>query len=141
MKFLKTTFTFLVLLTLGCKSEIKQEEKQVYEDMMDIHNKVMPKMGEVNTIKRDLMTYNHSLDEKNLALKDSVLNTIMQLSASEDRMSDWMDAISDRTKKVEQSKMLQFLKNEKDSISSIENEVMLNLATAHEILNTTSKKQ
>lgn len=134
MKTLMLPFIVCFLLISSCKPEIKQDEKQVYDEMMDIHNRVMPKMGEVNKLKRDLMTFNHGLDEKNLVLKDSVLNNILKLSDSEDRMSDWMTAISDRNKKVEPAKMLQFLKNEKDSIISIENEVLLNSANARELM-------
>lgn len=134
MKTAMLLFIICTLFILSCKPEIKQDEKQVYDEMMDIHNKVMPKMGEVNALKRDLMTFNRSLNEKNLALKDSVLGNIMKLSDTEDRMSDWMDAISDRNKKVEPAKMLQFLKNEKDSITSIENDVLLNIATAKELM-------
>ena len=125
-----------ILSILGCKPETKLDEKQVYEEMMDIHNKVMPKMSEVNAVKRDLMDFNHNLDENSLTVKDSVLNTIMKLSDTEDRMSDWMDAISERNKKIVPAAMLAFLKNEKDTITTIENDVLLNLATARELLKT-----
>ncbi len=124
----------VLLLSVSCKPEIKPDEKQVYEEMMDVHNKVMPKMSEVNAVKRDLMKFNQNLDEKNLTLKDSVLNTILKLSDTEDRMSDWMDAISERNKKIKPEAMLGFLKSEKDSVTNIENDVLLNLATARDLL-------
>ena len=134
MKNLYRIFLLALLLMVSCKPDIKPDEKQVYEDMMDVHNKVMPKMGEVNAVKRDLMDYNHNLDENSLTIKDSVLNTIMKLSDTEDRMSDWMDAISERNKNIKPDAMLGFLKNEKDSITHIENDVLLNLATARALL-------
>ncbi len=134
MKNVYRIFLPALLLMVSCKPDIKPDEKQVYEDMMDVHNKVMPKMSEVNAVKRDLMDYNHNLDENSLPLKDSVLNTIMKLSDTEDRMSDWMDAISERNKNIKPDAMLGFLKSEKDSITHIENDVLLNLATARELL-------
>ena len=134
MKNVYRIFLLALLLTVSCKPDIKPDEKQVYEDMMDVHNKVMPKMSEVNAVKRDLMDYNHNLDENSLPIKDSVINTITKLLETEDRMSDWMSAISERNKTIKPEAMLGFLKSEKDSITNIENDVLLNLATARALL-------
>lgn len=57
---------------------------------MATHDEVMPKMSDLNEDKQKLRDLNDKITEKNIPLKDTVLNTILVLSKLEDDMSDWM---------------------------------------------------
>ena len=86
-------FTLAILLyaaLVGCGNDDKEIETKLNEEVMVVHNEVMPKMGEASRLKRQLATFKQTVPDENAALKDSLINTILLLAKSEDMMSDWM---------------------------------------------------
>lgn len=69
---------------------LNTENQKIYDDIMATHDEVMPKMSDLNEDKQKLRDLNDKITEKNIPMKDTVLNTILVLSKLEDDMSDWM---------------------------------------------------
>jgi len=91
-------FSGIVFIVASCNGDninstngkLNVENQKIYDDIMATHDEVMPKMSDLNEDKQKLRDLNDKITEKNIPLKDTVLNTILVLSKLEDDMSDWM---------------------------------------------------
>lgn len=91
-------FSVIVFMVASCNGDkinstngkLNVENQKIYDDIMATHDEVMPKMSDLNEDKQKLRDLNDKITEKNIPLKDTVLNTILVLSKLEDDMSDWM---------------------------------------------------
>jgi len=91
-------FSVIVFMVASCNGDkinstngkLNVENQKIYDDIMATHDEVMPKMSDLNEDKQKLRDLNDRITEKNIPLKDTVLNTILVLSKLEDDMSDWM---------------------------------------------------
>ena len=79
-----------VLSFSACKSEDKEAETKLNQEIMKVHDEVMPKMGELNRMKRQLSAYKDAVPDDNAEMKDSLINAILILAKTEDNMNDWM---------------------------------------------------
>ena len=89
--------TFFVLLALGfvlsltaCDNKDKEAETLLNQEIIKVHDEVMPKMGELNRMKRQIGAYKDAVSDDNAAMKDSLINAILLLSKTEDNKNDWM---------------------------------------------------
>ena len=129
------TFLFFVCAVLsGCGNENKELETKLNEEVMAVHNDVMPKMGELNRIKRQLKSFKETVPDENAALKDSLINTILLLSKSEDMMSDWMANYKYPNPAAKHEDLVIYLKAQKDSIKQVSDAMYMSLAIAKEFL-------
>ena len=91
-------FSGIVFIVASCNGDkinstngkLNVENQKIYDYIMATHDEVMPKMSDLNEDKQKLRDLNDKITEKNIPLKDTVLNTILVLSKLEDDMSDWM---------------------------------------------------
>ena len=79
--------TFFVLLALGfvlsftaCDNKDKEAETLLNQEIMKVHDEVMPKMGELNRMKRQIGAYKDAVSDDNAVMKDSLINAILLLS-------------------------------------------------------------
>ncbi len=113
---------------------LNAENQKIYDDIMAVHDEVMPKMGDLNADKQKLRDLNDNLGTNNIALKDTVLNTILVLSKLEDNMSDWMSNFktSDVLNNADSSHT--YLVNQKKLISEMNDEVKKGLDISSSLL-------
>ena len=126
-------FTFVIFLCaalMGCGSDDKELETKLHEEVMVVHNEVMPKMGEASRLKRQLATFKQTVPDENAALKDSLINTILLLAKSEDMMSDWMANYKYPNPAAKHEDLVMYLKAQKDSIKQVSDALYMSLAVA-----------
>ena len=126
-------FTFVIFLCaalVGCGSDDKELETKLHEEVMVVHNEVMPKMGEASRLKRQLATFKQTVPDENAALKDSLINTILLLAKSEDMMSDWMANYKYPNPAAKHEDLVMYLKAQKDSIKQVSDAMYMSLAVA-----------
>ncbi len=129
------TFLFFVCAVLsGCGNENKELETKLNEEVMAVHNDVMPKMGELNRIKRQLKSFKETVPDENAALKDSLINTILLLSKSEDMMSDWMTNYKYPNAEMQHEEIMAYLAAQKDSIKLVSDNMYKTIAIANGFL-------
>ena len=131
-------FTLAVLLCAaltGCGNDDKEIETKLNEEVMVVHNEVMPKMGEASRLKRQLATFKQTVPDENAALKDSLINTILLLAKSEDMMSDWMANYKYPNPAAKHEDLVIYLKSQKDSIRQVSDAMYMSLAIAKGFLN------
>ncbi|MBL7815110.1 MAG: hypothetical protein JNL70_08870 [Saprospiraceae bacterium] len=132
---------FFLLLTIGfiatleaCKNEDKETEAKLNQEIMKIHDEVMPKMGDLNRMKRQLSAYKDEVPDDNAAMKDSLINAILLLAKTEDNMNDWMANYKYPNPDLKHDEMLKYLKGQQDTIKQINNDVFMTLAIGNGLL-------
>lgn len=129
-----TLFFTLALLTMSCKNEQKETAAALHMEIMVEHDKVMPKMAEINRLKRQLMVYKNIVADENFTLKDSVLNSILVLSKSEDLMTDWMGKYRYPDPNRSPEDMIKYLTAQKDTITEVGNNIFMSLSIGNSLL-------
>lgn len=137
---------FFVLLSLGfllsfsaCKSENKESETLLNQEIMKVHDEVMPKMGDINRMKRQLGAYKDEVPDENAAMKDSLINVILLLAKTEDNMNDWMAGYKYPNPEMKHNDMMKYLKGQQDTIKQINNDVFMTLAIGNGLLKNAPK--
>jgi hypothetical protein len=137
---------FLLLLILGfilpfsaCKNEDKEAETQLNQDIMKVHDEVMPKMGELNRMKRQLNAYKDAVPDDNAAMKDSLINAILIVAKTEDNMNDWMSGYKYPNPDMKHGDMMTYLKGKQDTIKQVNNDVFMTIAIVNGLLKNAPK--
>ncbi len=119
-------FLFLIAFALvfpqGCDSP-KENKVDGYKEIMAIHDAVMPKMGEVNRLKRELQTKISATED---SIKIAKINySIGELEESEDLMQTWMHDWAEKSQGLdkESDQYQQFLKEQKKSIINVSDRI------------------
>ena len=129
----------LFVFTLGCKNPAKENESKLNQDIMVVHNDIMPKMGEINRLKRQLGTYKDMVSEDNAEMKDSLINTILMLAKMEDNMNDWMGNYKYPNPDITHEEMVKYLTGQRDSVKLLSDDIYMSIAVAHGFLNNMPK--
>lgn len=119
MKYLIILLAF-TSLSIGCK-----EKSGLEKEVMAIHDEVMPKLGELNKLKRNLSK--QLPDIQNEPLRSEVLQIITDLENADEGMMTWMSEYkipSDESSKTE------YLTKEKESIQKVRKDMLSSIAKA-----------
>ena len=77
----------LFILVLGCKDsnhKVSENKSKLYDEVMAIHDKIMPEMSTIHALKRDLKSLEDSKS------KPHIINKIIELDRAEEAMMAWM---------------------------------------------------
>ena len=132
-------FCAFFALTIGCKNENKENESAINKEIMVVHDEIMPKMSEINRIKRQLGRYKESISDENAESKDSIINTILMLSKVEDGMNDWMENYKYPNPDITHDAMMTYLTGQRDSIKHLSDDIYMSIAVANGFLKNSPK--
>jgi len=113
---------FATILPQGCDSK-KETKIDGYSEIMAIHDTVMPKMGAVNRLKRQLQALiPETEDSLNLA---KINYSVGELEESEDLMQTWMHEWSEKSQGLDKKSdaYQQFLKEQKKAIINVSDRI------------------
>jgi hypothetical protein len=125
----------LFFFTLGCKDAAKESESKLNQDIMVVHDDIMPKMGEINRLKRQLGTYKDMVSEDDAEMKDSLINTILMLAKMEDNMNDWMGNYKYPNPDISHDEMIKYLTGQRDSVKLLSDDIYMSIAVANGFVN------
>lgn len=130
---MQKTISILFLSTfmmVSCGPKHNDEEvRQLYDEVIAIHDDVMPKISDISKLRRKIM--------KDKVESTESLNHITNLEKADDAMMDWMSdfqkykSYADSTK---DSKM-RYLNNEKIRIQSVSDQMYGSIESANKYLN------
>ncbi len=86
---LKITLIVLVSSLIGCDKPVKQE-KPLYDQVMDIHDEVMPKMNDLYKLRKQLQDSIANTADIPEEEKMEMEQTILQLDSASNSMMVWM---------------------------------------------------
>jgi hypothetical protein len=124
---------------ISCNDDKKADESKLNKEIMAVHEEIMPKMGEINRLKRQLGRYKDLVSDDNAEMKDSLINSILMLSKMEDGMSDWMDHYKYPNPEVSHDEMIKYLTGQRDSVKQLSNDIFMSIAVANGFLKDSPK--
>lgn len=129
----------------ACDSEPKEktpsEREQLYKEVMEIHDAVMPKMADLNRLKRNLKAQIKADSTISDSIKTLVNVQLGKLSAAEDGMTDWMRDFKAPKKSDPDEKIIAYLKTEKINISRVSDLMLENLKNGKALLDQLKTQQ
>ncbi|MBK8054207.1 MAG: hypothetical protein IPK35_13280 [Saprospiraceae bacterium] len=124
---LLTVFIFTIFV-FACKEKQVAEEKKtspLYDEVMAIHDKVMPEMSTIHALKRDLKAIEKP------ASKEIIIKNIIALDNADEAMMSWM---ADFKVPEDKSKEAEYLNKEKEVIQSVSDQMYGSIHQAQKLL-------
>lgn len=118
----------LVIISAACskKQENQVSEKPLYDQVMEIHDEVMPSMGELNRLKRELKDKLAAATELTPEERAALEQTIQKVESASDGMMIWMrefnpeDYEGDALQQYLEGEMIRVQKVKKDILEALE---------------------
>ncbi|MDX1940078.1 MAG: hypothetical protein SFU99_05965 [Saprospiraceae bacterium] len=139
------TYQLLIFLILGsfalsCDQTAKQQaqEQQLWDQVMAVHDEVMPKMGEMNQLSRDLRTKLEELDTTLTEQREQMMMGIRALEQADEGMMSWMSAIEPLDELHENKtheEIMAYLKEEQQKVSKVKEDMLKSIEEGKKLLN------
>ena len=136
MKKILFVFTALLMITFSCKEEKKEGTQTQMQEVMAIHDEVMPKMGKINTLIQEL-----SAKIDTTAASAQYADAKKDLEAAHKFMMDWMKGFGDRftSDEIMKEKALsdekkKWLDEEEEKVKELRNQINSSIENAEELL-------
>ncbi len=112
------------LFLIHCSSDKKRSQiDELEKEVMDIHNKVMPGMGEVARLKDELEKKKESLDSMATEQAQAINDLLLELSAANDGMMNWMRNYSGDFTEMAREDVKKYLEDQKKAISDVQDRI------------------
>ena len=113
-------------------------EEQKWDEVMVVHDEVMPKMSEINRISRALRERLEQDDALPGAVRQQAEEAVQQLATAEEGMWEWMNNIRQldalRTSKNHEE-IMQYLNDEMTRISQVRDAMLRSIENGEQMLN------
>ncbi|MFC2187076.1 hypothetical protein ACFCT7_07120 [Fulvivirgaceae bacterium LMO-SS25] len=139
MNKLKTLFLAVVVafVAIACESGPTEEEQQnsLKDEVMEIHDEVMPKMGEMNTLKNELLADADSLSAdssnvENLELSIDLKQIASELEEANKSMMDWMRNYKPTFDEQTHEEIMQYLEDQKVKAGEVKTKILTSIEKA-----------
>ena len=117
-----------LLLIFACKekpTEVVKKNSPLYDEVMAIHDKVMPEMSTIHSLKRELK----SIEKPET--RDVIIKKIIALDNADEAMMSWM---ADFKVPEDHDKEAEYLNNEKEAIQMVSDQMYSSIRQAQILL-------
>src|ERR1041385_2573725 len=127
----RSKILFLALLiAFSCNKSGKHEHAEenapsgnpnqaLYEEVMDVHDEVMPKTDEIYRLKKELQDKIAKTPDMVADKKKELDQIIHELDSADRSMMDWMHKFNPLPDSVDQEKAREYLENEMEKIKKV----------------------
>lgn len=123
----------LAILMAACSSNKQSEEKpDLKQEVMDMHDEVMPKMGELRTTQKQLLALADSSAQDSLVAA-RYTELANQISLANESMMDWMRNFDPNYEGTEEEAKA-YLEGKLKEIKKVSDEMNESLEAGHEAL-------
>ena len=130
---MKLTYAWGLLLILTLVS-CKNENKELYKRVMDTHDEVMPRMGEIERLKRELRDKISKSPDMIQERKEKLEQIISNLDSASRSMMDWMHKFNPLPDTADQAKAKSYLEAEMVRIEKVKELMLQSIQEANEAL-------
>ncbi|MCB0487805.1 MAG: hypothetical protein R2820_15225 [Cyclobacteriaceae bacterium] len=135
MKVFDKLFLLVLLFAIGCgqptsQSETNTEEdaeenpnQALYDQVMNVHDEVMPKMEDIYKLKSQLQEMVANTPDMVMEKKESVENTILQLDSASNLMMDWMHQFDPLPDSSDAEEARAYLESQMEKIKKVKEEM------------------
>lgn len=136
-----STILALLLLVVACGNNteaLKEQENNLANEVMDIHDEVMPKMAEINRLSRTLQDYYEANKETISDELDGQIELMQrELEKADDGMMGWMANYQQPTALREtktHEEIMTYLQEQKKEVSEVAEQINSSLAEAKKLI-------
>lgn len=134
------TIAILGLFIIGCNQSAKQqaEEQLLWDQVMAVHDEVMPKMSEINQISRDLRTKLEATDSTLVDQREQMMVGIRALEQADEGMMTWMAAIEPLDELREDKtheQIMAYLQEEQQKVAKVKEDMLTSIEEGKKLLN------
>lgn len=112
----------------GNNAEQQEAEQASWDEMMVVHDEVMPKMAEISSLRRDLKARMEALDSTQTEQAATIDATLAQLDAADIGMMNWMgdlQQLSDLRENNSHEEIMAYLKQEQEKVKKVKEDMLL----------------
>jgi hypothetical protein len=144
MKNLKTLGFAALLLLAACTKQTDHNQdnhdsasnespnQALYDQVMDVHDEVMPKMDEIMKLKRSLQDQIANSPDLVLERKEQLERVIANLDSANNAMMNWMHEFNPLPDSVDQEKAREYLESEMERIRKVKTTMLESIDKAKE---------
>lgn len=124
----------IILLLFACKPSFTSTENQkLYDEVMHIHDEVMPKMGEISKTRKALKKKLRETDLTD-SLKQVYVQTVDELNAADDGMMNWMSEFKRDYDQDTEENIKKYLTEQKDIIQKVSDDMLSSIAKGKKLV-------
>jgi len=116
----------------------KNPEDSLFQEVMDLHDVAMSKMGKLAAYRKQFDARIDSLKKVRSASKESLTKRYGELSAdlkqAEDKMNTWMQEFSIDSAQDDVKRRIAYLESEKSKVTAVKDEILSALSKADSAL-------
>ena len=124
-----------ILLFASCGPDQKAIEKVKYDEVMAVHDEVMPKMGVIRKLKSELRAKVDSLilADSLSSGADDFLNSVNELELANESMMVWMRAFAEPEGGTAHNEVLKFYDSELKKVMVVRDKMLTAIENAEKI--------
>lgn len=127
---------FLLMSLFACKSPSDDAAvAEMHRQVMEVHDEVMPKMGDIYKTKKRLKALLTEHIESADSTRSNLLIAIKNLEDADDGMMQWMSDFKSGYKGKTDQETIAYLKSEKDKISQVSLDMKTAIANGQKLIN------
>lgn len=137
MKNILLILSVALSLLVGCTPSGGDAVGKLAGEVIAVHDEVMPQMGEIMQLRREVAGQIESLEAAQSADStriDALRNVLGQLNAAKKGMEDWMHNYETPGEDMPDAEALTYLKGEMERVSQVKSDILSSIAAAKEIL-------
>ncbi|MCP3931036.1 MAG: hypothetical protein GY705_18285 [Bacteroidetes bacterium] len=132
-------FLSIVALITSCSTGTKESgekaeaaQQKLWDEVMAVHDEVMPRMGEINRLKRQFSEYLGTTEVIPDELKSELTAVIGKLQAADEGMMNWMAGIKEKKPETlrataDHETILAGLKDELKKVDKVKEDILSSL--------------
>ena len=122
---------------IACESGPTEEEQQnsLKDEVMGIHDEVMPKMGEINTLKNELLSNAETLaidstNVENIEMSNNLKQVATELEDANKSMMEWMRNYKPNFDEQTHEEIMQYLDEQKVKAGEVKDKILTSIEKA-----------
>lgn len=129
-------FLFAFTTLFACKSaDDATAVADMHSQVMVVHDEVMPKMGDIYKVKKQLKLQLSEQIESTDSTRSDLLMAIKDLEKADDGMMQWMSDFKSSYKGATDAETIAYLKSEKEKISKVSIEMKEAISNGQKLMN------
>ena len=137
IKKLLTVICLALVIQTGCSSGEQKKEQLIYNEVMTIHDEVMPKSETMFELKQKLLSQMGEIDTTNDIGRLSLIglqNQVYLLDEADEAMMNWMRNFQRDQKDWSYDSVMRYLNREKESIIRVSDQINSAISETRNIL-------
>ncbi len=124
-----------LVFTVSCTSESKKNIRSIKEEMLAVHDEVMPKMMQLSSIETQLQVIADSLASIDSSQALPLISAAHRIKLANEGMMDWMHQLDVDQEGVSEEEKSRYFANELKKIEDVRDEMLAALQSGTKILN------